>query len=189
MEPTAVEPSALLDRCLESGRIHSAYLISGPADAARELALRFARGIACQGAPRPCDDCPACRRSSPREEIALDGTGKKGPLLRHVGDHADLFWVERGSEDLYLVRGDELLGWLSENLQEGQTADLGEAGIRRWSISRVPLQATLRQAMDTMRNQTVEAVCVYERSSATGNRILHGVMTREDIEKFSLSRL
>jgi CIC family chloride channel protein len=97
--------------------------------------------------------------------------------------------VERGSEDLYLVRGGELLGWLSENLGEGQSADLGEAGIRRWSISHVPLQATLRQAMDTMRNQTAEAVCVYERSAATGNRILHGVITREDIEKFSLSRL
>jgi DNA polymerase III delta prime subunit len=29
----------------------------------------------------------------------IDGTGRKGPLLRHVGDHADLFWVERGSGD------------------------------------------------------------------------------------------
>ena len=29
----------------------------------------------------------------------LDGTGRKGPLLRHVGDHADLFWVERGESD------------------------------------------------------------------------------------------
>jgi H+/Cl- antiporter ClcA len=97
--------------------------------------------------------------------------------------------IERGSEDLYLVRGEELLPWLSENLTEEDRVDISEAGIRRWSISRVPLQATLRQAMDTMRNQTVEAVCVYERSTATGNRILHGVLTREDIESFSLSRL
>jgi len=29
----------------------------------------------------------------------LDGTGRKGPLLRHVGDHADLFWIERGDGD------------------------------------------------------------------------------------------
>jgi hypothetical protein len=99
MEPSAPDPTALLDRCLESGRIHSAYLISGPGAAPREAALRFARGIACRGAPRPCDACPDCRRSSPREPIALDGTGKKGPLLRHVGDHADLLWVERGAED------------------------------------------------------------------------------------------
>ncbi len=97
--------------------------------------------------------------------------------------------VERGNEDLYLVRGKELLAWLSDNLEEGETADLGEAGIRRWSIATVPLQATLRQALDTMRNQAVEAVCVYERSAATGNRILHGVLTRESIEAFSLSRL
>jgi DNA polymerase III delta prime subunit len=34
-----------------------------------------------------------------REPIALDGTGRSGPLLRHVGDHADLFWVERGEAD------------------------------------------------------------------------------------------
>lgn len=97
--------------------------------------------------------------------------------------------VERGSEDLYLVQGDDLLAWLAENLAEGQTVDLGEAGMRRWSIAHVPLQATLRQAMDTLRKQTVEAVCVYERSAATGRRILHGVLTRESIESFSLSRI
>ena len=87
------------------------------------------------------------------------------------------------------MKGDELLSWLAENLTEGETVDLGDAGIRRWSISHVPVQATLRQALDTMRNQTAEAVCVYERSAATGNRILHGVVTRESIESFSLARL
>lgn len=89
----------LLDRALESGRLHSAYLISGPAEPARQAALDFARGAACQGSPRPCEKCASCRRSSPRELIEIDGTGKKGPLLRHVGDHADLFWIERGSGD------------------------------------------------------------------------------------------
>ncbi|HEY5657008.1 MAG TPA: hypothetical protein VIY27_04390 [Myxococcota bacterium] len=99
MRPSAPEPSALLDRCLESGRIHSAYLISGPGTAPRDAALRFVRGIVCTGQPRPCEGCGACRRSGEREPIALDGTGKKGPLLRHVGDHADLLWVERGADD------------------------------------------------------------------------------------------
>ena len=99
MQPSAPDPRALLDRCLESRRIHSAYLISGPGDAPREAALRFVRGIACTGAPRPCEACAACRRSSERAPIALDGTGKSGPLLRHVGDHADLLWVERGADD------------------------------------------------------------------------------------------
>lgn len=99
MQPSAPDPRALLERSLESRRIHSAYLISGPGDAPREAALWFVRGIACTGSPQPCEACAACRRSSEREPIALDGAGKRGPLLRHVGDHADLLWVERGAED------------------------------------------------------------------------------------------
>ena len=74
-------------------------------------------------------------------------------------------------------------------LAESETADLAGATMRRWTIAPVPLQASLRQAMDTIRASTVEAVCVYERSRATGKRILHGVVTRESIEKFTLERL
>ena len=87
----------LLARALESGRFHSAYLISGAAEPAREAALEFARGAVCQGSPKPCENCPSCQRSGPRELIKLDGKGEKGPFLRHIGDHADLFWVERGA--------------------------------------------------------------------------------------------
>ncbi len=95
-----VEPNELLRRALENERIHSAYLLSGPGSAPRQAALAFARGLACVGSgPRPCEACPACRRSGEREPIALDGTGRKGPLLRHVGDHPDLLWVERGADD------------------------------------------------------------------------------------------
>lgn len=95
------DPRALLDRCLETGRIHSAYLISGPGPEPREAALAFARGLVCTGpAPGPCEECRECHRSTPpEEEIVLDGTGKQGPLLRHVGDHPDLLWVERGASD------------------------------------------------------------------------------------------
>ena len=90
----------LLERSLESGRIHSAYLLSGPGEAPRRAALRFVRGIVCQaGGARPCDACDGCRRSQPRDEIEIDGTGKRGPLYRHVGDHADLLWTERGPDD------------------------------------------------------------------------------------------
>jgi DNA polymerase III delta prime subunit len=60
------------------------------------MALDFVRALVCQQAGGPCEECIDCRRSSPREPIALDGTGRSGPLLRHVGDHADLFWIERG---------------------------------------------------------------------------------------------
>jgi CIC family chloride channel protein len=97
--------------------------------------------------------------------------------------------VSRGADDLYLVEGSELLAWLAENADPQQTADITEAQIRRWTIAPVPVQATLRQAMDIIRARTVEAVCVYERSRNTGKQILHGVITRESIEKFSLSRL
>jgi len=96
------DPTALLRACLESGRIHSAYLLSGAGPEAREGALAFARALVCTGgepAQRPCEACGECRRSATREPIALDGTGKKGPLLRHVGDHPDLLWVERGADD------------------------------------------------------------------------------------------
>ena len=97
--------------------------------------------------------------------------------------------VERDGQDLYLVQGSELLAWLREALSDSETADLAQATIRRWTIAPVPLQASLRQAMDTIRASTSEAVCVYERSRATGKQILHGVVTRVSIEKFTLDRL
>jgi DNA polymerase III delta prime subunit len=93
------DPQALLRRSLESGRLHSAYLLSGPPEGPREAALWFARGVVCSGPPPRREACPACRRSRQREILALDGSGKKGPLLRHVGDHPDLLWVERGVDD------------------------------------------------------------------------------------------
>jgi DNA polymerase III delta prime subunit len=98
--PTASSESpSLLRRSLESGRIHSAYLLSGTGSPPRDAALDFVRALVCQQPNGPCDECIDCRRSSPGEPIVLDGTGRKGPLLRHVGDHADLFWIERGDGD------------------------------------------------------------------------------------------
>lgn len=97
MLETPSDPAELLSRALESGRVHSAYLISGPEEIAREAALRFARGLACRGpAPRPCEACGDCRRSAAEgDPPAIDGTGKRGPLHRHVGEHPDLLWTER----------------------------------------------------------------------------------------------
>ena len=99
MSTASSDSSSLLRRSLESGRIHSAYLLSGPGSAPRDAALDFVRALVCRQGGGPCEECIDCRRSSPREPIALDGTGRKGPLLRHVGDHADLFWVERGDAE------------------------------------------------------------------------------------------
>jgi DNA polymerase III delta prime subunit len=100
MTTSTGDPQQFLHRSLEGDRIHSAYLLSGAGEEPREAALAFVRGLACTGAgARPCEACPGCTRSAPREEIAVDGTGKRGPLYRHVGDHPDLLWVERGAED------------------------------------------------------------------------------------------
>lgn len=88
----------LLERALASGRLHSAYIVCGPSDSAREVAQRFARASVCERLS-VCEACSGCRRSGPREEIAIDGTGKRGPLYRQIGDHPDLFWVERGTGD------------------------------------------------------------------------------------------
>jgi DNA polymerase III delta prime subunit len=97
---TSADPATLLDLSLASGRVHSAYLLAGPLDAARAAALRFVRGLVCTGAgTKPCEACASCQRSIASNEIAIDGTGKSGPLYRHVGDHADLVWVERGADD------------------------------------------------------------------------------------------
>ena len=96
--------------------------------------------------------------------------------------------IHRDKEDLYLVNGRDLVAWLQEQESTEEPADLTGAGIRRWTVASVPVQATLRQAMDTIRGSTVEAVCVYGRGSA-GNRVLQGVVTRESIESFSLSQL
>jgi DNA polymerase-3 subunit delta' len=100
---SASNPAILLRRSLESGRIHSGYLLSGDAEAARAAALEFARALVCSGdGERPCDACRDCARSAGsaagEEPIEIDGTGKRGPLFRHIGDHPDLFWVDRGGE-------------------------------------------------------------------------------------------
>jgi CIC family chloride channel protein len=95
--------------------------------------------------------------------------------------------VHRDEEDLYLVSDVELLAWLEEALAEAEDTDLTEAGIRRWTTTPIPMQATLRQAIDTMRTQTTEAVHVVEVSHNTGRTILHGVVSRDSIERFTLS--
>ena len=98
--------------------------------------------------------------------------------------------VEREEEVLYLVRGQDLVAWLEDKSIDEEGLDLTQADIRRWTISAkpVPAQATLRQALDSMRSETVEAVWVYGRGTG-GERVVQGIVTREAVEKFSLSKL
>jgi DNA polymerase-3 subunit delta' len=87
---------------LRAGRVHGAYLFAGPGEAPRRSAEWFVRALTCAGDPSgelPCDACAPCRRSRSNEPpLSLDGDGKSGPLYRHVGDHPDLLWIERGEE-------------------------------------------------------------------------------------------
>ncbi|GAB3281810.1 chloride channel protein [Parahaliea aestuarii] len=96
--------------------------------------------------------------------------------------------VTRDGEDLFLLRGGELAEKLREIGETEETLNLSDLDLRRWSIAPVPVQATLRQAMDRIKERTVEAVCVYGRS-AGGSRVLRGIVTRESIERFTLSNL
>ncbi len=113
----------LLQRGLASGRIHSAYLLSGPGEEPRATARWFVRALVCEasGAEAPCESCRACRLSGTASEIPLDGTGRKGPRVRHVGDHPDLLWVERGSDDTRVRIGQirELQAALRLRIHEG----------------------------------------------------------------------
>ncbi len=87
---------------VRANRVHGAYLFAGAGEAPRVAAHWFARVLACSGDPAgelPCEACSACRRSRAGEPIPLDGEGKKGPLLRHVGEHPDLTWIERGVDE------------------------------------------------------------------------------------------
>lgn len=96
--------------------------------------------------------------------------------------------VTREGEDLYLVRGSDLMDWLNER-GTPLPAEITDADIRRWTTARLPVQASLRQALDAINRETAEVACVFERSRASGKDILHGVITRESIETFTLGRL
>ena len=105
-EPPAGDESRLLRRALEAGRTHGSFLLAGGGEQPAEAALSFVRGVVCSGAEagqeRPCGACRDCMLSGATpedgQEIVVDGTGKKGPLFRHIGDHPDLYWVDRGGE-------------------------------------------------------------------------------------------
>jgi DNA polymerase-3 subunit delta' len=103
------QPAELLQRALESDRVHSAYLLSGPGEGPREAALEFARGLACTGGgDRPCGDCRSCRISTsdaPPLELLAKGKGKERPsrLYRHIADHPDLLWVEQCTDKTRII--------------------------------------------------------------------------------------
>lgn len=127
MSSASGDPSRLLRRALESGRIHTGYLLSGDSETALAAAETFARALVCkQGDPSaPCDSCRDCLRSAgssaAAKAIKLDGKGKRGPYLRHIGDHPDLYWVGLGADDTRVTIGQvrELQKMLWHRANEG----------------------------------------------------------------------
>lgn len=103
------DPSKILQRSIANDRIHSAYLFTGTGETPVQAAQAFARALVCREATgSPCERCDACARSHEDDEtepIALDGKGKRGPTHRHLGDHPDLLWVERGRDDTRITIG------------------------------------------------------------------------------------
>jgi len=104
------DPAEILRRSVENGRVHSSYLFTGTGALPGDTARVFARALVCQtpAAGRACEACSACLRSREDEEsepIVLDGKGKRGPTHRHLGDHPDLLYVERGAEDTRITIG------------------------------------------------------------------------------------
>jgi CIC family chloride channel protein len=115
-------------------------------------------------------------------------TGSTRDLLREKAPR----WcvVSREGEDLFMVSGEELLAWLKETKPESEEdlLDMTESELRRYTIISVPEQATLAQALDTLKENTAEAVCVLGQP-VHGRRHLLGVLTRGMIEQFAVSRL
>ncbi len=77
-------------------------------------------------------------------------------------------------------------GWQETRTDSG-AADLTGAGIRRWTVASVPCRPPCDRRWILYAQHRRSRVCLWRRRS-TGKQILHGVVTRESIEKFSLSR-
>ena len=107
------DPAQILARAIENDRVHSGYLLTGAGPETSSTALAFVRALVCeQGSGIACEACGSCRKSN-RESaaagaattIVIDGKGKRGPTYRHVSDHPDLLWVERGRDDTRITVG------------------------------------------------------------------------------------
>ncbi|MGY8736579.1 MAG: hypothetical protein ACKVIW_03560 [bacterium] len=103
-------PAEILRRSIGNDRVHSSYLFTGTGQLPATTAQAFARALVCRNADRGevCESCDACHRSYEDPEgtpIVLDGKGKRGPTHRHIGDHPDLLWVERGDGDTRITVG------------------------------------------------------------------------------------
>ena len=95
--------------------------------------------------------------------------------------------LKREDEHLVLVRGADVRPLL-EDLDDESRIDLMEQDLRRWTITAVSPRATLREALDAMRRNDVEASVVID-TRIPGDLGVRGVLTRDIIDQFYLMRL
>jgi CIC family chloride channel protein len=113
------------------------------------------------------------------------------PHLLQPSDIVDLKpgkWclVLRDGDPLYLLNGAELESLL-DSWQQQQPCDITEQSLRRWSVASLGQRATLREVMNTMREQTVEAIIVEDANISSENPI-RGVITRDTIAHYYLGK-
>ena len=95
--------------------------------------------------------------------------------------------LKREDMHLVLVRGADAQTRL-ESLPESERIDLLEEDLRRWTITSLSHRATLREALDAMRKNDVEAVVITD-PRIPGDLGVRGVLTRDIIDQFYLLRL
>jgi CIC family chloride channel protein len=95
--------------------------------------------------------------------------------------------LEREGELLYLVQGAQLAELLPQQTA-GDSCDLTELDLRRWSTATLSPRSTLREAMDTLHTQTVEAIIIIDPDAAAETSI-KGIITRDIIEQFYIGRM
>jgi H+/Cl- antiporter ClcA len=104
---------------------------------------------------------------------------------------ADARWprwclLHREGDPLFLVRGEDVAAALRER-ETSEECDLTELDIRRWTVASLSPRSTLREALDTLRSATAEAVIIAERGAPES--AVRGILTRETIDQFYLGRI
>ena len=90
--------------------------------------------------------------------------------------------MSEDSKPLYLVKGQELIDELCKLGQAEYPCPLNDLGISNLSLSYLPMQATLQEALDIIKDSNTEAALITGQQSHHGPAI-RGVLNRADIEK------
>lgn len=90
--------------------------------------------------------------------------------------------VNENSKPLYLIKGEELAEQLSKLEQIDYPCSLNDLGISNLSLSYLPMQATLHEALDIITDSNTEAMLITGQTNHDAPAI-RGVLNRSDIEK------